>query len=53
MCWDDVEILHKEKNWKKRCVAEMICIKKQNNTLNKVTDIDALPAVYNTTLNKM
>ena len=53
MRWDSVEILHKEKNWKKRCVAEMIYIKKQNNSLNKITDIDALPSVYTAVLNKM
>ena len=48
-----VEILHKEKNWKKRCVVEMVYIKKQNNGLNKITDIDALPSVYTTVLNKI
>ena len=30
VCWDDIKILHKEKNWKKRCVAKMIYIKKQS-----------------------
>ena len=54
MCWDNVEILHKEKKLKKRCVAEMFYTKKQNNSQNKITDINALPYVYTTSvLNKM
>ena len=31
----------------------MMYIKKQNNSLNKITDINALPSVYTTVLNKM
>ena len=50
MAWEDIEILYKERNQKKRCVAEMIYIKKQNDSLNKITDIYALPSVYTTTL---
>ena len=38
---------------KKRCVTEIIYIKKRNNSLNKITDVDALPSVFTTILNKM
>ena len=31
----------------------MIDIKNQNNSLNKITDIDALRSMYTTTLNKL
>lgn len=54
MEWEKVEILHREKHWKKRKVAEMVFIKKEEkNSLNKMTDLDELPVIYNTIINKM
>ena len=52
--WDDVGVLHKEYNWKKRLFAEMIYIKKQgNNALNKMTDLKDYPMCYYVLVNKL
>ena len=40
MDWKNVEILHTERNHRKRSIADTIAIKKQNtNSLNKMTDL--------------
>ena len=44
--WNDVKILHKERDRYKRAFAEMVFIKKENS-LNKITDIEHLNSSYN------
>ena len=44
--WDNVKILDKEPNEKKRLISEMIYILNTKNTLNKQTDIDSLSRIY-------
>ena len=40
MDWQNINILHKENQWKKRCIAEMFLIKKQKNkALNEMTTV--------------
>ena len=50
MDWDNVKILHKESNSKKRCVAEMYYIKKEKHSINKMTDLEEFPYIYSTGL---
>ena len=46
--WNDVKILHKETDMYKRAFSEMVFIKKENdNSLNKITDIEHLNSSYN------
>ena len=46
--WNDVKILHKERDRYKRAFSEMVFIKKENdNSLNKITDIEHLNSSYN------
>ncbi|RLU19030.1 hypothetical protein DMN91_009388 [Ooceraea biroi] len=44
--WAHVDILHQEKHLRKREVAEMILIKKHDNTINLQKDTDSLPGIY-------
>lgn len=44
--WSEPEILHKEMNTRKREIAEMFFIKRQQNTINLQSDTDNLTAVY-------
>ncbi|EZA61826.1 hypothetical protein X777_09151 [Ooceraea biroi] len=44
--WCNPKILHQEKHLRKREIAEMFHIKKNNNTINLHTDTDGLPEVY-------
>ena len=47
MNWEGIEILYKEKNWKKRLMAEMIYIKKQGSkAFNKMTNLNGFPRNY-------
>ena len=46
--WNDVKILHKERDRYKRGFSEMVFIIKENdNSLNKITDIEHLNSFYN------
>ena len=46
--WNDVKILHKERDRYKRAFSEMVFIKKENdNSLNKITNIEHLNSSYN------
>ena len=54
MNWENVDVLHKEYNWKKRLFAEMVYIKKQgNNALDKMTDLQDYPMCYDVVVNKL
>jgi len=44
--WDNPNFLHKEKNRKKREIAEMFFIKKFNNTINLQKDTENLNPIY-------
>jgi len=44
--WDNPNILHKEKNRKKREIAKMFYIKKFNNTINLQKDTENLNPIY-------
>jgi hypothetical protein len=44
--WSDVDILHKEKNVRKREIAEMFFIKNQANTINLQKDTENLNPIY-------
>jgi len=46
MNWDEATILDRESSYIKRIVSEMIYIKRQYNSLNKQSDTDLLPEVY-------
>jgi len=45
--WDNLNILHKEKNRKKREIAEMFFIKQFNDTINLQKDTENLNPIYN------
>ncbi|KAG4072275.1 hypothetical protein HA402_004207 [Bradysia odoriphaga] len=45
--WDEVKIVYRETNQKKRDILEMIAVKKTPNSLNKQTDCVMLSTVYN------
>ena len=45
--WNNIQIIHKENNLYKRLFAEMIYIKKKENSLNKITDTDSYSNSYN------
>jgi len=45
--WDKPNILHKEKNRKKREIAEMFLIKKFDNNINLQKDTENLNPIYN------
>ena len=49
--WDNVEILDKESNYKKRLISEMVYIKKQKKPLNEQRDTDNLNRIYDKILN--
>ncbi|KYM94591.1 hypothetical protein ALC62_14781, partial [Cyphomyrmex costatus] len=51
--WNEVEILDKESNYRKRIVSEMINIKKQKNSLNLQTDTENLHETYIPLINKI
>ncbi|EZA54510.1 hypothetical protein X777_05489 [Ooceraea biroi] len=44
--WSNVNILHQEKHVRKREIAEMIFIRKQNNSINLQKDTECLPSIY-------
>jgi len=44
--WDGTKILHKERNRKKREIAEMFFIKKYNNNINLQKDTENLSPIY-------
>ena len=44
--FDNVKILEKENNSSKRLFLEMCHIKKQENSINKKTDVDGLSIIY-------
>jgi len=46
MNWEEAAILDRESSYIKRTVSEMIYIKRQCNSLNKQSDTDLLPEVY-------
>ena len=47
MDWENINILHKENQWKKRCISEMCLIKKQKNkALNEMTILKNFPQAY-------
>ena len=48
----NTEILHTEKNYKKRQTAEMIYIYNNKNTINKKEDIKYLNSIYKPIINK-
>jgi len=48
--WDNPNILHKEKNRKKREIAEMFFIKKFDNTINLQKDTENLSPIYDKTI---
>ncbi|EZA53806.1 hypothetical protein X777_06870, partial [Ooceraea biroi] len=50
--WTNVHILHREDHLEKREIAEMVFIKRHNNTLNLQKDTENLPIVYNNILRK-
>jgi len=45
--WDKPNILHKERNRKKREIAEMFLIKKHDNNINLQKDTENLNSIYN------
>jgi len=45
--WDKPKILHKERNRKKREIAEMFLIKKHDNNINLQKDTENLNSIYN------
>ena len=46
--WNDVKILHEERDRYKRAFSEMVFIEKENNnSLNTITDIEHLNSSYN------
>ena len=52
--WKNVKILHKEKNHRKRSIAEMFFIKKQKDkSLNKMTDLKFFPLSYGSLIDKI
>ena len=44
--WSNIDILHKEKNTRKREIAETFFIKKQTDTINLQRDTDNLNPIY-------
>ncbi|EZA59744.1 hypothetical protein X777_16225 [Ooceraea biroi] len=44
--WSNVKVVHQEMHTKKREIAEMIYIKKQDNTINVQKDTENLPTIY-------
>ena len=44
--WSEVDILHKERNLRKREIAEMYFIKNQVNSINLQKDTENLNAIY-------
>ena len=50
MDWNNVKILHKESNSKKRCVAEMYYMKKEKHSINKMTHLEEFSHIYFTVL---
>jgi len=44
--WDKSDLLHKERNRKKREIAEMFFIKKYNNNINLQKDTENLNSIY-------
>ena len=51
--WENVRILDREKDFKKRLISEMVHIKIAKNTINRKEDIDNLSHVYNSILSKI
>ncbi|XP_071573520.1 uncharacterized protein [Temnothorax nylanderi] len=51
--WTSPKVLHSEKQFKKREIAEMVFIKKNNNTINLQKDTDNLPVIYDKIINLM
>lgn len=49
--WTNPNILHREKHIKKREIAEMFYIKKNNNTINSQKDTENLNSVYDKIIN--
>ena len=49
--YNQTKILDNEKHKAKRYISEMLHIKRNNNTVNKKTDISTLSNIYNTILN--
>ena len=45
--WSEVKILDNESWYQKRMTSEMLYIKRQTNGLNRQTDTDSLPVIYN------
>ena len=43
---ENIKILRKESNWKKRCVAEMYYIKREKHSINKMTDLEEFPHIF-------
>ena len=52
--WGNIQILHKERNNRKRSIAEMFYIKKQKeNSINKMTDLKFFPPSYKSLIDKI
>ena len=51
--WDNITILDKESNFKKRLISEMVHINSHDNTLNKKEDVDKLNGIYRSLLFKI
>ncbi|XP_071578172.1 uncharacterized protein [Temnothorax nylanderi] len=49
--WSTAEVLHREKNVRKREIAEMFYIKKHNNTINLKKDTENLNPLYDRIIN--
>lgn len=50
--WDGVKILHNEHHWKKRDIAEMCYIKRNNMSINLQKDTDNLSMTYDSVLGR-
>lgn len=51
--WEEVEILDDEPHLHKRLISEVLHIKRQKRSLNLQTDMEFLPEVYLTVLDKL
>ncbi|XP_044760294.1 uncharacterized protein LOC123317749 [Coccinella septempunctata] len=49
---DNVEVLHREDNYRKRLFAEMFYIKRSNSCVNFRSDLDNLSSIYNVIINR-
>ncbi|EZA51191.1 hypothetical protein X777_10261 [Ooceraea biroi] len=50
--WNNVQILHQDKHFKKREIAEMCFIKSHDSTINLQRDTEKLPCIYDIILKR-